>query len=120
MRDLAPDILRQRQLIEGFYTCELTRNSLSTFLVDLAAALGLRAYGDPIVFAPDSSVGRPENAGFDAFIPLIDSGIAMYVWSQRRFFSLVIYTCKEFDPDLSKEYVKASLLVSGELASKDF
>jgi S-adenosylmethionine decarboxylase len=120
MRDLAPEILRQRQLIEGFYTRELTRESLSRFLLDLAAALGLRAYGEPIVFAPASSVGKPENAGFDAFIPLIDSGIAMYVWSQQKFFSLVIYTCKAFDPRRSLDYVRESLLVAGELASKDF
>ena len=120
MRDLAPEIVRQRQLIEGFYTCELSSDSISSFLIELAAALELRAYGEPIVFAPASSLGRAENTGFDAFIPLIDSGIAMYVWSQQKFFSLVIYTCKAFDSNRSREYVKASLRVVTELAAKDF
>ena len=120
MKDLAPEIMRQRQLIEGFYTCELNRDSIASFLIGLAAALGLRTYGEPIVFAPASSLGRAENAGFDAFIPLIDSGIAMYVWSQQRFFSLVIYTCKAFDAEQSARYVTSALQVVTELATQDF
>ena len=47
MRDLAPEIVRQRLLIEG--RC--------TVAVD--------------------SAGKAESAGFDAFIPLIDSGISL-------------------------------------------
>ena len=41
----------------------------------------------------------PENQGFDAFIPLIDSGISFYVWSGKQFFAVLLFTCKEFDND---------------------
>ena len=41
--------------------------------------------------------GKNINQGYDAFIPLIDSGIALYVWTNVMFFSVVIYTCKSFD-----------------------
>ena len=29
-------------------------------------------------------------------MPLIDSGISLYVWSNRRFFSVIVYSCKSF------------------------
>ena len=34
---------------------------------------------------------------FCAFVPLIDSGISVYIWSNAKFASIVIYTCKGFD-----------------------
>jgi len=120
MRNLAPDIPRQRLLIEGFYGVELTRESVGAFLAELAVALGSRAYGEPIVYSPAAGSGRPENAGFDAFIPLIDSGIAMYVWSERGFFSLVVYTCKPFEPARAVEFVRTALGVTGEIATQEF
>lgn len=96
MRDLAPDITRQRLLIEGLYDREITRGDVETYLVDVAAHLGLRTYGKPIVHDPGGE-GQTGNQGFDAFIPLIDSGISLYVWSQKRFFAVVVFTCKKFD-----------------------
>jgi hypothetical protein len=47
-------------------------------------------------FSPGGQ-GKDENQGFDAFVPLIDSGISLYVWSSSKFFSGIIYTCKGFD-----------------------
>jgi len=42
----------------------------------VAAHLGLRAYGRPAMFAP-AGEERDKNQGFDAFLPLIDSGISV-------------------------------------------
>ncbi|HTU65903.1 MAG TPA: S-adenosylmethionine decarboxylase [Steroidobacteraceae bacterium] len=96
MRDLAPDITRQRLLMEGLFDREIAQADVERYLVDIAAHLGLRTYGSPIVHAPGGA-GKDENEGFDAFIPLIDSGISLYVWSKRRFFAVVLFTCKKFD-----------------------
>jgi S-adenosylmethionine decarboxylase len=96
MRDLAPDILRQRLLLEGYYTVALDRSAIAGYLTGLAGHLGLRTYGIPIVHAPEVS-DKAENAGFDAFIPLIDSGISLYVWTARGFFAAVLFTCRSFD-----------------------
>ena len=96
MRDLAPDILRQRLLIEGYFTAPVDRAAVEGYLTGIAAALELRTYGAPIVHDP-AGLGKPENQGFDAFIPLIDSGISLYVWTQRRFFAAVLFTCRRFD-----------------------
>ena len=96
MRDLAPDIVRQRLLIEGYFTADVDEVSIRRFLVDLAAVLQLRTYGDAVVFAP-GGVGSDSNQGYDAFVPLIDSGISLYVWSGPRFVSVVLFTCKHFE-----------------------
>ncbi len=94
MKDLAPDIVRQRLLIEGLYSRDVEHADVEAYLIDVAAHLGLRTYGKPIVHAPG---GTAENHGFDAFIPLFDSGISLYVWTQKRFFASVLFTCKRFD-----------------------
>ncbi len=52
IKNLAPNIFRQRLLIEGFYTIEVSRESLEKYLLDLAENLKLRTYGTPIIFAP--------------------------------------------------------------------
>ncbi len=106
MRDLAPDITRQRLLLEGFFTIDVDEATIRAFLPALAAELDRRTYGQATVFAP-GGLGRADNEGYDAFIPLIDSGISLYVWSQRRFLALVVFTCKAFDADRAVEFTKA-------------
>lgn len=103
MRDLAPDIVRQRLLIEGLYAREISREDVERYLTGVAAHLALRTYGSPIVHAPGGA-GKDANEGFDAFIPLIDSGISLYVWSKRRFFAVVLFTCKAFDAQAALEF----------------
>ena len=79
------------------------------WLLGLAHHLDLRTYGEPVIFSPATGMGREENAGFDAFVPLIDSGISAYVWSQARFASVVIYTCKGFDEREAETYCREHL-----------
>lgn len=86
MKDLAPNILRQRLLIEGLYTADIDRDSVESYLTDLAVHLNLQ--------------------GFDAFIPLIDSGISLYVWSEAKFFAAVLFTCKAFDVERALDYTR--------------
>ena len=119
-RDLAPDILRQRLLLEGYWTVEVDESFVSRFLLDLAGHLGLRTYGEPVVYAPASGMGREENAGWDAFVPLVDSGISAYFWAKPRFFSIVLYTCTTFDADAASAFVRDDLGVSGGIARLEF
>jgi hypothetical protein len=72
-------------------------------LQGVAAHLGLRTYGRPAIFAP-AGAGRDENQGFDAFLPLIDSGISLYVWTGLRFLSGILFTCKLFDEHSAIQY----------------
>ena len=105
MRNLAPDITRQRLLIEGHFTAPVDREVVERYLLGLARHLDLRTYGRPVVHSPEGE-GKPENQGFDAFIPLIDSGISLYVWSARRFFAVVLFTCKRFEVERALEYTR--------------
>jgi S-adenosylmethionine decarboxylase len=101
----APEILRQRLLVEGYYTTDVDRAAVERFLHGIAAHLTLRSYGQPAIFAPGGE-GREENQGFDAFLPLIDSGISLYVWTELRFVSTVLFTCRAFDDGAAVVYVK--------------
>lgn len=113
MHDLAPDIVRQRLLIEGLYASPLDRDAVERFLTGLAAHVGLRAYDAPVVHSPGGA-GKEENQGFDAFLPLVDSGISLYVWTSRRFFAVVLFTCKRFEVDealaFTREFFRADAL----------
>jgi S-adenosylmethionine decarboxylase len=105
MKDLAPEITRQRLLIEGHYSVAVDRSKVEGYLLGVAAHLGLRTYGSPIVHAPDG-LGKGENEGFDAFIPLIDSGISIYVWTAPKFFAAVLFTCKQFRAERAVDYTR--------------
>lgn len=120
MKNLAPDIFRQRLLIEGFYTTDMSAAVLEKYLLNVAAHLNLRPYGKPIVFSPASGMGRDENEGYDAFVPLIDSGISAYIWSRAQFFSIVLYTCKGFNEPAAIGFTREFFAVSGEIVTSSF
>lgn len=103
MKDLAPTITRQRLLIEAKYDKDLHEDDVREYLFGVAKELRLRTYGDPIIHSP-SGAGKEVNQGFDAFIPLIDSGISLYVWTNEKFLSAVFYTCKDFSVNDAVDY----------------
>ncbi|HLC31696.1 MAG TPA: S-adenosylmethionine decarboxylase [Candidatus Nanoarchaeia archaeon] len=106
MENIAPDIKRQRLLLEAFYTIPIDRTTIEDYFKKITDQLQLRRYGEPIIFSPGDE-GKTENQGYDAFIPLIDSGISLYVWSKANFISIILYTCKEFDEEKAITYTKA-------------
>jgi S-adenosylmethionine decarboxylase len=42
MKNIAPDIFRQRLILEGFYTVGVTKNVIENYLLDIANYLGLK------------------------------------------------------------------------------
>ena len=105
LKDLAPDITRKRLIIEGYFTNEVSRATIEEFFDSLCSKLSLRKYGEPIIFSPGAK-GKEKNQGFDAFVPLIDSGISLYVWSNKKFFSCIIFTCNNFDEKKATAHTK--------------
>lgn len=95
MKNIAPYITRQRLLVEGFFSIDIDKKKIGAFYSGILKELNLKAYGRPTIHATGAK-GRKINQGYDCFIPLIDSGISLYVWSNARFFSVVIFTCKRF------------------------
>jgi hypothetical protein len=106
MPRLAPEIFRKRLLIEGYYARqELDAQAIREYFVAVTSQLGLRTYGEPIVHQTTGQ-GKATNEGYDAFVPLIDSGIYVCVWSVRRFASVILYTCAEFDESVALEVAR--------------
>ncbi len=105
MKNLAPKITRQRLLIEGFFRAEVNENMIEAYFKKVTDVLNLKMYGKPIIFSPAGD-GKEINQGYDAFVPLIDSGISLYVWSNAKFLSVIIYTCKNFDENMALKVTK--------------
>lgn len=120
LKNLAPDIFRQRLLVEGYFSRKLDKHAVRDFLLGVAAHLELRTYGEPVVFAPSTGMGKDENAGFDAFVPLIDSGISGYFWTGPAFLSVVFYTCKGFDEEAAIDYTRRYFGIEGEVVTHGF
>lgn len=120
LKSIAPEIFRQRLLIEAFFSRELEEQVIRDYLLGVAEHLGLRTYGEPVVFAPGAGTGRPENAGFDAFVPLIDSGISGYFWTRQKFLSVLLYTCKGFDEQAAVAYTREFFEIAGETVTHAF
>jgi S-adenosylmethionine decarboxylase len=117
MKNIAPDIFRQRLLIEAYYQADIDQTLTENFLNEAAEHLGLRIYAKPIVHVT-GDVG--DNQGFDGFVPLVDSGIAVYVWTAKKFMSTVLYTCKEFDAEQAVEFVKRYFHTTDDIVWKEF
>ena len=111
MTNIAPDIFRKRLLIEGYYTIDVTEQTIKNFFSYITSELQLKTYGEPIVHTT-SGVGKESNQGYDAFVPLIDSGIYMGVWANQKFLSLIIYTCKDFKEQEAFEKTKTFFQLS--------
>lgn len=95
---IASDIFRKRLLIEGYYQVDVTAETLRSYFDKLTGDLALKTYGEPIIHRT-SGEGQEINEGFDAFVPLVASGIYIAVWVNARFLSTIVYTCADFDED---------------------
>lgn len=111
MKDLAPHIFRQRLLIEGIYNRTVDIEAVREYFDTLLATLQLRASGEPI-FNSSLGMGKTENQGIEAFIPLIDSGVALYTWESSNFLSLIIYTCKAYDNERAVQVTREFFEIS--------
>lgn len=118
MKNIAPQIVRQRLLIEANFNISVTKEDVKNYLLNIAQELDLKTYGEPIIHSPEGQ-GKEENQGFDAFIPLIDSGISLYVWTNEKFMSCVLYTCKEFSVEKAIQFTK-DFFKSTELEYQEF
>ena len=95
--DPCPEILRQRLVVEGRYGIgPPDRVFIESFLSDLSDHLGMRPLTPVLVFSPDQHSGL--HHGIAGFLPWVESGCSLYTWSDKRFFSLEVFSCKAFDP----------------------
>lgn len=100
MKDLAPDIYRQRLIIEGYPAQPISDEQIKTYLSELSTKLDMHQLIEPVTH-------RSDLYGWAGWIHWETSGAHFYAWEQPLlFFSVDIYTCKAFDPQTAIEYTK--------------
>jgi S-adenosylmethionine/arginine decarboxylase-like enzyme len=100
VKDLAPEIYRQRAVLEGYPNKALEAGEIKEYLKGLSEALGMITLTEPVSH-------RSDLYGEAAWIHWETSGAHFYAWDQPRlFFSVDIYTCKAFDVKDAINYTK--------------
>lgn len=96
--DLAPEIFRQRLVIEGLVSRTISAEQIVGYLSRLSQELDMIALIEPVTH-------RSDRYGWAGWIHWETSGAHFYAWeAPRRFFSVDIYTCKPFDVTDAIEY----------------
>ena len=113
MLDLAPEIHRQRLVIEGIPAEEITDLAISGYLRGLSDVCEMVLLTTPVTH-------RSDRFGWAGWIHWETSGAHFYAWEQPKlFFSVDIYTCKAFDPIAAISYTEAFFKTS-QIVAKEF
>ncbi len=103
MEDLAPSIYRQRLVIEGIPSRELTDRDIKGYLSGLSTVLEMTALIEPVTH-------RSPLYGWAGWIHWETSGAHFYAWDvPQLFFSVDVYTCKPFSDATALEYTARAL-----------
>jgi hypothetical protein len=110
MRDLAPEIHRQRLVVEGLVVAPICESDIVVYLKELGCIIDMVVLAEPVT-------NRSPLYGWAAWVHWETSGAHFYAWdTPRLFFSVDIYTCKAFDPDavvaFTQRYFQASQVES--------
>lgn len=98
MTDLAPEIHRQRLVIEGVPAAPIDDGAIVDYLRGLSEVCGMITLIEPVTH-------RSDRFGWAGWIHWETSGAHFYAWeTPRLFFSVDIYTCKAFDPAVAVTY----------------
>ena len=100
-RDLAPDILRQRLVIEGTLSSPFTAEQMTKFCNEITSELGMTHVTAPVC-------NYDATYGWCAYMHWKESGMHIYAWDERNppFFSVDIYTCRSFEVSTAIKYTQ--------------
>jgi hypothetical protein len=112
-RDLAPEILRQRLVIEGVPARPVDDEQIRRYLSALSLEVDMVQLLEPVTH-------RSDLYGWAGWIHWETSGAHFYAWEQPRlFFSVDLYTCKAFDVDTAVAFTR-DFFAAGTLVAKSF
>jgi S-adenosylmethionine/arginine decarboxylase-like enzyme len=101
MKDLAPNIYRQRLVIEGYPQKIISDTDIKNYLTQLSDHIGMVTLIEPVTHCSDKF-------GWAGWIHWETSGAHFYAWEQPLlFFSVDIYTCKEFSVEDATELTRS-------------
>jgi S-adenosylmethionine decarboxylase len=109
LRNLKPEIYRERIVIEGFYNLSsLDEEWVERFLRGLSEAMGMKVIAGPLVFSPNRFSELHHGVG--GYVAWVASGVTFYSWDTAKFFTLDVYSCKPLDVNQLLTYVKSMVL----------
>jgi S-adenosylmethionine decarboxylase len=103
-----PQIIRKRLIIEGFYRVEITHEFIKKFLKELSNLLEMTIILEPIIFSPNNKA-HSIHSGLAGFMAWVESGVSFYTWSNYKFFTLDVYTCKDFEVKKAVKFIEEAL-----------
>jgi len=112
-RDLAPEIVRQRLVIEGVPARPISAGQIRRYLSALSREIDMVQLLEPVTH-------RSDLYGWAGWIHWETSGAHFYAWEQPRlFFSVDVYACKAFDVDTAVAFTR-DFLHAGPVVAKSF
>ncbi len=100
MIDLAPEILRQRLVVEGLVDAPISAEQIEDYLTELSVVVDMTTLVRPVTH-------ESPTYGWAGWIHWETSGAHFYAWDQPRlFFSVDIYTCKAFSAQRAVEFTQ--------------
>ena len=100
MVDLAPEIYRQRLVVEGLVDRPIERHEIVAYLSQLSKVLDMITVLEPVTHESDLY-------GWAGWIHWETSGAHFYAWDRPRlFFSVDMYTCKWFSNEEAVEFTR--------------
>jgi S-adenosylmethionine decarboxylase len=108
MKNLAPKIFRQRLIVEGKCTKQITDEQIKEYLKKLSTVLKMKILIEPVTH-------KSPKYGWAGWVHWETSGCHFYAWDEPcLFFSSDIYTCKAFDiktaVDFTKKFFEAEVI----------
>lgn len=100
MLDLAPEICRQRLVVEGLCKAPIDAGSIRDYLAKLSEEIGMITLIDPVTH-------QSPLYGWAGWIHWETSGAHFYAWDvPRLFFSVDIYACKPFSVEAVLDFTR--------------
>ena len=113
MRDLAPEICRQRLVVEGLCREPIDSLAIKEYLTQLSKEIDMVALMEPVTH-------QSPLYGWAGWIHWETSGAHFYAWDVPRvFFSVDVYACKPFSAAAVVEMTRAWFDAT-DIASKEF
>lgn len=110
--DLAPGIFRQRLVVEGVCPDVISAEDIEAYLRELTRVLEMTPLMDPVTHCSD-------RYGWAGWVHWENSGAHFYAWDEPIFFSVDIYTCKQFTVPDAVEYT-AKTFNASEIQFREF
>jgi len=107
LKNLEPNIFRQRLILEGHFLVNCDGEVVRDYLKKLSKVLDMRIFSGPYSWPPDVQ-DKPDVKLYElnGFVAWTESGCHVYAWKFCNFFTSDIYSCKKFDVDSTVKFTK--------------